>query len=56
MAFNYLPLQGGTGLIPGWGTMVPHAVGCSQKLKKKLREREKTENPKEKKRYKQTRV
>ena len=26
---------GGTGLIPGQGTKVPHAMGCSQKLKRK---------------------
>ena len=26
---------GGVGSIPGWGTKIPHAVGCSQKLKKK---------------------
>ena len=27
---------GGTGLIPGWGTKIPHAAGCSQKKKKKI--------------------
>ena len=25
---------GGAGLIPGWGTKIPHAVQCSQKEKK----------------------
>ena len=25
----------GTGLIPGWGTKIPHAERCSQKLKTK---------------------
>ena len=25
----------GAGLIPGWGTEIPHGVGCSQKIKKK---------------------
>ena len=28
--------EGGTGLIPGGGTKIPHAVLCSQKKKKKL--------------------
>ena len=26
---------GDMGSIPGWGTKIPHAVGCGQKLKKK---------------------
>ena len=30
-----LPLQGGTGLIPGWGPKIPHAAQCGQKKKKK---------------------
>ena len=29
---------GGVGSIPGWGTKIPHAVGCGQKLKKKKKE------------------
>ena len=32
-------MAGGTGLIPGWGTKIPHAAWHSQK-KKKIRERE----------------
>ena len=26
---------GGEGSIPGWGTEIPHALQCGQKLKKK---------------------
>ena len=32
---------GGMGPIPGWGTKIPHAVGCGQKLKKKKKKKEK---------------
>ena len=28
---------GGTGLIPGQGTKIPHATWCSQKQKKKVK-------------------
>ena len=38
------PNAKGSGLIPGPGTKIPHAVGCSQKLnlkKKKERKKEK---------------
>ena len=24
---------GGSGLIPGWGTKIPHVIWCSQKIK-----------------------
>ena len=27
---------GGGGLIPIWGTEIPHAVGCCQQLKNKI--------------------
>ena len=27
---------GSTGLIPGWGTKIPHAMGHSQKIKKRM--------------------
>ena len=26
----YTPTAGGMGLIPGWGTKIPHAMQCSQ--------------------------
>ena len=33
---NTLPSNaGGVGSVPGWGTKIPHTVGCGQKLKKK---------------------
>ena len=28
---------GGTGLMPGWGTKIPHAVQCSQKKYLKIK-------------------
>ena len=34
---NTLPSNaGGGGLIPIWGTEIPHAVGCCQKLRNKI--------------------
>ena len=32
---------GGMGLIPGWGTKIPHATRCGQKFFKKKKEKEK---------------
>ena len=29
------PIAGGSGLIPGQGTRIPHAAGCREKKKKK---------------------
>ena len=28
-------IAGGTGLIPGWGTKIPHVFRCAQKERKK---------------------
>ena len=33
---------GGTGLIPGWGTKIPHAAGCAPPKKSILRKKNKT--------------
>ena len=44
LAFQWFRLHastaGGTGLIPGWGTKIPHATRCGQKLKKLKRTNE----------------
>ena len=34
------PIAGGSGLIPGQGTRIPHATGCREKKKKKARKEE----------------
>ena len=31
----HLSIAAGTGLIPDWGTKIPHAAWCGHKLKKK---------------------
>ena len=31
----HIPNAGGTGLIPGWETKIPHSAQCDQKDKKK---------------------
>lgn len=35
LRFWFSPLQGSKGLTPGWGTKIPHALGCQKKKKKK---------------------
>ena len=39
-----LPLQGGTGSIPGQGTNIPHATGHGQKKQKQKQKKKRTKN------------
>ena len=34
---SLLPLQGGTGLIPGWGTKIPRSSAAKKKGKKQMK-------------------